>query len=138
VEAEASIAKEKEGAGEAAGTSAGPLGAEKRKRDSNSSNSSGGDGGNPTPPRNSPLWMKGVGKSLVLLGASFNSSFEGEGGYPMIKILDNEVINQYFVSFHFIGRTHSNIILTLSHPIRGELLYSNSLLSKAPQGGQKE
>jgi hypothetical protein len=38
----------------------------------------------------------------------------------------------------FVGRTHANIILTLSRPIRGELLYSNSLLSKAPQGGQKE
>ena len=29
----------------------------------------------------------------------------------------------------FVGRTHANIILTLSRPIRGELLYSNSLLS---------
>ena len=38
----------------------------------------------------------------------------------------------------FVGRTHADIILTLSRPIRGELLYSNSLLSKAPQGRQKE
>lgn len=38
----------------------------------------------------------------------------------------------------FVGRTNANIILTLSRPIRGELLYSNSLLSKAPQGRQKE
>jgi hypothetical protein len=37
----------------------------------------------------------------------------------------------------FVDRTHANIILTLSSP-RRELLYSNSLLSKAPQGGQTE
>jgi hypothetical protein len=29
-----------------------------------------------------PLWMKGVGKSQVLSGTSFNSSFEGEGVIP--------------------------------------------------------
>ena len=50
----------------------------------------------------------------------------------IIRCLSNQKL------LRLVGRTHANIILTLSRPIRGELLYSNSLLSKAPQGRQKE
>ena len=68
VEAEASIAKEKDTAGgEAAGTSAGPSSSGKRKRDDDSSDSSGGDGGNPAPPGNSPSPDEGGGEVASFL-----------------------------------------------------------------------
>jgi hypothetical protein len=37
----------------------------------------------------------------------------------------------------FVGRTHVNIILTHSRPMRGELLYSNSLFPKLHKVGKK-
>ena len=47
----------------------------------------------------------------------------------IIRCLSNQKL------LRLVGRTHANIILTLSRPIRvSESYFINSLLSKAPQG----
>lgn len=71
-----------------------------------------------------------IGKCSVSICVRRSLGYEGVGPLTNTERVPHEKDNKKLL--RFVGRTHANIILTLSRPIRGELLYSNSLFSKAP------